>query len=138
MLNPSQRSNICDAYADLLKQLKDFTPSTRSESRHTWKKTLDNCLSTRDFKRSFASCYPDFKGYDQHDSHEFFTALLDSMSKELNRVKVKPKYKEIKISSKEAIEKQARKWYQHYKEIEDSHITDYFQGQTVTEIKCTR
>jgi len=57
------------------------------------------------------------------------------MSKELNRVVTKPKYKEIKISSKDSIEEQARKWKTHFKDIEDSHITDYFQGQMLTELK---
>jgi hypothetical protein len=57
------------------------------------------------------------------------------MSKELNRVKVKPKYSEIKIKPGESIEKQAQKWMEHYKEREDSYITDYFQGQNMTEIK---
>ena len=60
------------------------------------------------------------------------------MSKELNRVQVKPKYSEIKIKSGDSIEKQAQRSEQHYKEREDSHITDHFQGQNMTEIKCMK
>lgn len=60
------------------------------------------------------------------------------MSKELNRVRVKPKYSEIKVSAKDTLAQQAQKWFDYYQKLEDSHITDYFQGQTVTEIKWSR
>jgi hypothetical protein len=57
------------------------------------------------------------------------------MSKELNRIKIQPKYTEIKIKSSDSIEKQAQRWMDYYKEREDSYITDCFQGQNMVEIK---
>lgn len=57
------------------------------------------------------------------------------MSKELNRVIKLPKYKELKIKPTESIDKQAKKYAEYYKEREDSVITDYFQGQNMTELK---
>jgi ubiquitin C-terminal hydrolase len=103
----------------------------------SWKKNIQDYLSTKDFKDELVKHFPGFRGYDQHDAHEFCTSLLDIMSKELNRVTVKPKYTELKISSKETVDDQATKWFEYYKAREDSHVTDYFQGQTMTEIKCS-
>lgn len=109
MLNSNQKSQMCEAYADLLKKTKSpATPVKPSRSRMTWKKSIQDYLSTKDFKRELCYNFPDFKGYDQHDAHEFCTSLLDIMCKELNRVKRQPKYKELKIKSSESIEKQAK------------------------------
>lgn len=136
MLNSSQSTAICDSYADLLKQVNTSPNERSTKSKMNWKKNIQDYVSTKDFKRELAKGFPAFRGSDQHDAHEFCTVLLDIMSKELNRVKDKPKYKELKISPKETIEYQAQKWEEYYKEREDSHITDYFQGQNMTEIKC--
>ena len=95
-------------------------------------------MSTKDFKAELVQNFAQFKGYEQHDAHEFTTSLLDLMSKELNRVKVKPKYSELKISTRSSISDQAEKWINHFKEREDSHISDYFQGQQMTELKCSK
>ena len=100
-----------------------------------WRKSIQDYLSTRDFKKELVRNFPDFKGYDQHDAHELCVDLLDTMSKELNRVKKKAKYQELKIKPSESIEKQAMKYKKYYSEIEDSIITDYFRGQNMTEIK---
>lgn len=132
MLNSTQKGNICLEYAALLKKIKE--PKSVSRSR-LGRRVSPNYISTRDFKSELCTLFPSFKGFDQHDSHEFCTTLLDQMSKELNRVTVKPKYSEIVVSAKDNLDKQAQKWFDYYSKIEDSHITDYFQGQTVTELK---
>ena len=36
-----------------------------------------------------------FSGYDQEDAQEFLITLLQGLVNDLNRVKIKPKYKEL-------------------------------------------
>lgn len=117
---------------------KEMPNGAASKSKMSWKRNIQDYISTKDFKRELVRNFPNFRGYEQHDAQEFLTSLLDIMSKELNRVKIKPKYKELKISSKESIQKQAEKWADYYKEREDSYITDFFQGQTMNELKCQK
>lgn len=141
MINSSQRSEMWDAFAELLKKTHDpsaTSPARPSRSKVGWKKGIQDYVSTKDFKRELVLNCPSFKGYEQHDAHEFCTSLLDIMSKELNRVKTKPKYTEIKIKSSYSIEKQAQKWMDYYKEREDSLITDCFQGQNMVELKWNK
>ena len=136
MINSGQRSNMWEAYAELLLKTRENSKSGRSSINR--QKSIQDYVSTKDFKYELVKNCPDFKGYSQHDSHEFLTSLFDLMSKELNRVRSKPKYKELKVSSKDSINKQAAKWAKHHKETEDSHLSDIFEGQTVTEVKCRK
>lgn len=121
----------------LLKKTRESTAS-QTKSKFSWKKSIQDYVSTKDFKGELVKNFAQFKGYEQHDAHEFTTSLLDLMSKELNRIKVKPKYSELKISNRSSISDQADKWINHFKEREDSHISDYFQGQQMTELKCSK
>ena len=138
ILNSAQSSSIWSEYTALLKKTRDPKSVSPSRSKLNWRNSIQDYVNTKDFKNEFWVSFPSFRGYDQNDAHEFWTSLLDLMSKELNRIKTKPKYSEIKVSSKDSIENQALKWFDYYQKIEDSHITDYFQGQTVTEIKWSR
>jgi ubiquitin C-terminal hydrolase len=140
MLNNSQKSEMCGAFAELIKKtLEPWTSSSRpSKSKMIWKKGIQDYVSTKYFKRELWINYPDFKGNEQHDAHEFCTSLLDIMSKELNRIKTQPKYTEIKNKPSDSIEKQAQRWMDYYKEREDSYITDCFQGQNMVEIKWSK
>lgn len=136
-LNRNQSSTICDEYASLLKKTKESSVG-QTKSKFSWKKSIQDYVSTKDFKRELVNNYVNFKGYEQHDAHEFCTSLLDLMSKELDRVKTKPKYKELKISSKASISDQAEKWAKYFREREDSHVTDFFQGQMLIEMECKK
>ena len=117
LLNSSQSSSssICIEYSTLLKKTKEPKTASVSRSRLNWKNNIQDYVSTRDFKEEIWTLFPSFKGYDQHDAHEFWTTLLDVMSKELNRVTTKPKYSEITVSSKDDLDKQAQKWFDYYK-----------------------
>lgn len=106
-----------------------------SKSKMAWRRGIQDYISTKDFKKELVKSFPSYKGYEQHDAHELFTSILEIMCKELNKVKKKPKYKELKFKSSESIQKQAQKSEEYYKERENSHINDYFQGQNMTEIK---
>ena len=51
----------------------------------------------RNFKTSVGRFAPQFSGYQQHDSSELLTFLLDGLHEDLNRIKKKP-YIEMKDS----------------------------------------
>ena len=53
--------------------------------------------------------------------------LLDRMHDELNRVRCKPPYKEIKFDQL-SIEKQSEGWDKYYRDRDDSIFTDLFEG----------
>ena len=45
-------------------------------------------VSPRGFKRLIGDLAPQFQGYDQHDSQELLSFLLDGLHEDINRVKV--------------------------------------------------
>ena len=53
-----------------------------------------------------AQIYPEFEGYNEQDAHEFLSVFLDALSRDLNRIKKKPQYTELKVNAKDSIEEQ--------------------------------
>lgn len=84
-----------------------------------------------DFKSYIGSLNHQFMGYGQQDSQEFLRCALDGLSADLNRVTTKQKYKELKFT-KETKKEQSEAWWDYFLSIEDSHITDLFQGQLMS------
>lgn len=88
-----------------------------------------------DFKTAFSRAHFEFRGYDQHDTQECCRVLLDDISIELNRNKIKPKYKELDTNKKPKT--QLKKEFTDYiQSIENSIITDTFNGQMQTSFIC--
>lgn len=50
----------------------------------------DSSFSPTQLKRAIGKFQPMFSGYNQHDSGELITYLLDGLHEDLNRVKNKP------------------------------------------------
>ena len=50
----------------------------------------DASFSPTQIKRAIAKFQPMFSGYNQHDSGELITFLLDGLHEDLNRIKKKP------------------------------------------------
>jgi len=61
---------MCEEYANLLNKTKDTTMAS-SKPMSTWKKSIQDYVSTKDFKKELARNIPSFKGCEQHDAHEF-------------------------------------------------------------------
>jgi ubiquitin carboxyl-terminal hydrolase 2/21 len=57
------------------------------------------------------------------------------MHDELNRVSVKPKYQEMKFE-KHSVGEQSEKWFQYYRQRDDSIVTDLFEGQLMSRVGC--
>lgn len=114
------KGDLAKAYADLVKSAKSGSV-TRSV--------------VSDFKSLIGRCNRQFMGYGQQDAQEFLRFALDGLSADLNRVTTKHKYKEMNFE-KETKHEQSEKWWEYFKSIEDSYITDLFQGQLMSITEC--
>ena len=110
-------------------------------------KSFKNCCtslasSTRyfnptEFLDTFTRSHSSFNSYAQHDTQEFCRSLLDDISKETNRVKNIPQYKEFNTSnkSKKVLDIEFDKFF---REREDSIIVDIFYSQLATTYTCQK
>jgi ubiquitin C-terminal hydrolase len=76
-----------------------------------------------------------FGGGRQHDSQEFLHCVLEGLQSELNRVKAKPKYKELEGKGEE--EAQAEEAWEYSRSWADSAIDDIFGGQLQSTVECS-
>ena len=97
-------------------------------------KPNQSVVSPNDLKYAVGRRAPMFMGYNQQDSMELCRFMLDGLHEDLNRVQIKPKYKELQG---EGDPKQiAREWWDYHNGRDDSIITDYFRGQLISTITC--
>lgn len=80
---------------------------------------------------------PQFSGYMQQDAHEFLRFLLDGLHEDLNRIQSKQPYRELEGGGSN-YSQVASEWFQYHKQRDDSIVTDYFRGQLLTIITCSR
>ena len=78
---------------------------------------------------------PQFSGYQQHDSQELLTFLLDGLHEDLNRIKKKP-YIEMNDSGNRPDEDVAAEAWEAYKKRNDSVILDLFHGLLKSTVVC--
>lgn len=97
--------------------------------------TSNRPFNPTNFLVNFTRAHSSFNGFAQHDTQEFCRTLLDDFSKEMNRVKTIPKYKEF-VTEGKTIEELNRDFTKLCREREDSIITDIFNGQLVTTSFC--
>jgi len=95
----------------------------------------DTVNSPRYLKSQLSATVRQFRGRRQHDAQEFMRFLIDRMHDELNRVRRKPKYREL-ICDELPLEEQSQTWADHYEEIDNSVMTDLFGGQLVSLVTC--
>jgi ubiquitin carboxyl-terminal hydrolase 4/11/15 len=110
------KGQVADAFGDLITKLHYGSSSSYSPS---------------DFKRTLARFAPSFSGYQQHDSQEFITFLLDGLHEDLNRIKKKPYVEspDWNGGGEAELAHLAKVCWDNYKKRNDSVIVDLFQGQ---------
>lgn len=89
----------------------------------------------RAFKMSVGRFAPQFSGYQQQDSQELLTFLLDGLHEDLNRVKQKP-YVEMGDADGKLDSVIAMEAWQNYKKRNDSVILDIFHGLLKSTVVC--
>ncbi|PWA63477.1 ubiquitin specific protease domain protein [Artemisia annua] len=108
------------AFGDLLRQL--WTPGATE-------------VAPRAFKSRLSAFAPQFGGFNQHDSQEFLSFILDGLHEDLNRVKIKPYY-EIKDVDGISDHEVADEHWQNHLARNDSIIVDMCQGQYRSTLIC--
>eukprot|EP00258_Populus_trichocarpa_P043285 XP_024459304.1 ubiquitin carboxyl-terminal hydrolase 8 [Populus trichocarpa] len=114
------KGELALAFGDLLSKL--WTPR-------------DTPVAPAIFKRKLADFAPQFSGYNQHDSQEFLSFLLDGLHEDLNRVKSKP-YIAIKDAEGRLDEVVAEEYWRNHLARNDSIIVDLCQGQYQSTLVC--
>ncbi|XP_060108668.1 ubiquitin carboxyl-terminal hydrolase 11 [Heteronotia binoei] len=119
--NPlGMKGEIAEAYADLIKQ--QWSGHHRS-------------IVPRMFKTKVGHFASQFLGYQQHDSQELLSFLLDGLHEDLNRVK-KKEYIELKDAAGRPDEEVAEEAWRNHKRRNDSIIVDIFHGLFKSTLVC--
>ncbi len=95
----------------------------------------DGVLSPVSFKALFSHIYSQFRGYEQHDSHEYLTVILNSLHETLAR---NVRYKitgTVQNDLDKHIQNAHEQWAHHYRN-RHSAILDIFSGQLQTKTVC--
>ncbi|XP_047960146.1 ubiquitin carboxyl-terminal hydrolase 8-like isoform X1 [Salvia hispanica] len=119
--NPlGMNGKLAIAFGDLLRKL--WAPEAKP-------------VAPRMFKSTISSFAPQFGGYNQHDSQEFLSFLLDGLHEDLNRVKRKP-YVQAKEEDGRSDEEVADEYWENHLSRNDSVIVDLCQGQYRSSLVC--
>uniref|UniRef100_A0A803SY66 ubiquitinyl hydrolase 1 n=1 Tax=Anolis carolinensis TaxID=28377 RepID=A0A803SY66_ANOCA len=119
--NPlGMKGEIAEAYADLIKQ--QWSGHHRS-------------IVPRMFKTKVGHFASQFLGYQQHDSQELLSFLLDGLHEDLNRIK-KKEYIELKDAAGRPDEEVAEEAWRNHKRRNNSIIVDIFHGLFKSTLVC--
>ena len=91
--------------------------------------------SPSDFRNAFCFKHFQYANYGQHDTVELLRTLLDDISKELNTIKIIPKYYELKTENKSK-EIQNDEYHNWYLTRENSIIISIFYAQIINTFTC--
>lgn len=93
-------------------------------------------ISCKDLKNAVGRYKSSFRGYEQQDSHEFLTILVDWLHEELNEIRVKRPLKE-QNNYYIPDEKAANMAWEDYSASNKSIIVTLFAGQQRSSLRCT-
>jgi len=97
----------------------------------------DSSVSPSVLKQAIGKFQPMFLGYDQHDSGELISYLLDGLHEDLNRVKNKP-YTEAKDYDGRPDEVLARESWDLFLLRNQSIVVDLMYGQFKSRLDCPK
>ncbi|XP_012681631.1 ubiquitin carboxyl-terminal hydrolase 11 [Clupea harengus] len=119
--NPlGMKGEIAEAYADVIKQIWS--------GRHY-------SVVPRVFKTKVGHFASQFLGYQQHDSQELLSFLLDGLHEDLNRVKNK-EYIELRDAHGRPDQEVAEEAWRNHRRRNDSVIVDTFHGLFKSTLVC--
>ncbi|XP_062855298.1 ubiquitin carboxyl-terminal hydrolase 11 [Trichomycterus rosablanca] len=119
--NPlGMKGEIAEAYADVIKQMWS--------GRHY-------TVVPRVFKTKVGHFASQFLGYQQHDSQELLSFLLDGLHEDLNRVKTK-EYIELRDANGRPDQEVAEEAWCNHRRRNDSVIVDTFHGLFKSTLVC--
>ncbi|KAJ8312078.1 hypothetical protein KUTeg_009451 [Tegillarca granosa] len=119
--NPlGMKGHIAQRYGELVKDLWSGTSKTIAPLKLRW---------------TIGKYAPRFNGFQQHDSQELLSFLLDGLHEDLNRVHDKP-YVELKDSDGRPDEEVAEEAWDNHLLRNQSIIVDLFHGQLKSQVRC--
>lgn len=92
-------------------------------------------MAPRDFKMSVSQFAPRFSGYQQHDSQELLSFLVDGLHEDLNRISKKP-YIEMKEAGDRPMTQVAEESWQNHRKRNDSIVVDTLHGLFRSTVDC--
>jgi Ubiquitin carboxyl-terminal hydrolase len=92
----------------------------------------------RSFKFTLGKHAEQFIGYDQHDSQELATYLLDALHEDTNRVTQKPYVEKAEQGEDEPDDVAAKKAWDLHLKREDSRVLENFMGQVKSRVQCCK
>ena len=116
--------------------------SSYSSSSNWWSPSSSGPYSAvvypRSFKYALGKHAEQFMGYDQHDSQELATFLLDALHEDTNRVTKKPYIEKPEQSQSETDDEAAAKSWELHLKRENSRVLENFMGQVKSRVECPR
>jgi ubiquitin carboxyl-terminal hydrolase 4/11/15 len=100
-----------------------------------WHHPTERVVTPRELKYVIGQHQPMFMGYQQQDSQELVTFLLDGLHEDLNLVKQKPYTEAIEANDRPDDVVAKLCWEQHLLRNK-SRIVDIFQGQYKSRLRC--
>jgi ubiquitin carboxyl-terminal hydrolase 4/11 len=107
-----------------------------TDSSSTWYTSATNVVYPRSFKITLGKHAEQFMGYDQHDSQELATYLLDALHEDCNRVTNKPYIEKPEQTQDETDQEASDKAWDLHLKREDSRVLENFMGQVKSRVQC--
>lgn len=105
-------------------------------SREGAASSFNGVVYPRNFKYTLGKHAEQFLGYDQHDSQELATYLLDALHEDTNRVTKKPYVEKPEQGEDEPDDIAAKKAWELHLQREDSRVLENFMGQVKSRVQC--
>ncbi|KAL3857432.1 hypothetical protein ACJMK2_012103, partial [Sinanodonta woodiana] len=120
-VNPlGMKGHIAQRYGELVKDMWSGSSKTIAPLKLRW---------------TIGKYAPRFNGFQQHDSQELLSFLLDGLHEDLNRVHDKP-YIELKDSDGRPDEIVAQEAWENHLLRNKSIVVDLFHGQLKSQVRC--
>jgi ubiquitin carboxyl-terminal hydrolase 4/11/15 len=114
------------------------TPSFSISYNSNDPQSTANVVYPRNFKYTLGKHAEQFMGYDQHDSQELATYLLDALHEDTNRVTNKPYVEKPEQAMDESDAEAANKAWDLHLKREDSYVMQNFMAQVKSRVQCCK
>lgn len=133
---------LATQFAMLMGEMWGVQPSKRRNvlgGNQSWSYTNQYSSASiypRSFKNSLGKHAEQFMGYDQHDSQELATYLLDALHEDTNKVTKKPYIEKPEQRIEESDASAADTAWELHLKREDSRVLENFMGQVKSRLEC--